>query len=184
MSSYLYRNRNFQFGQEYGSAQWADPELVTKSGGPVLENNRLLSRPVQISKKGLSNNNTIVIGSPGTGKSTGIVIPNLLTASASYVVLDVKGELLDGYGNYLKEKGYRIKALNLKIMERSNPVSNPIFLHKDRGGYHQTGDQPPGEHHTSGFHEGRPLLGGRPLPFISCPCFIMYGWNAQRRSVP
>lgn len=126
VSSYLYRNRNFQFGQEYGSAQWADPELVTKQlADPVLENNRLLSRHVQISKKGLSNNNTIVIGSPGTGKSTGIVIPNLLTASASYVVLDVKGELLDGYGNYLKEKGYRIKALNLKIMERSNQY-NPF----------------------------------------------------------
>lgn len=53
------------------------------------------------------------------------MIPNLLTASASYVVLDVKGELLDGYGNYLKEKGYRIKALNLKIMERSNQY-NPF----------------------------------------------------------
>ena len=53
------------------------------------------------------------------------MIPNLLTASASYVVLDVKGELLDGYGNYLKEKGYRIKALNLKVMERSNQY-NPF----------------------------------------------------------
>lgn len=126
VSSYLYRNRNFQFGQEYGSAQWADSELVTKQlADSVPENNRFLSRHVKISKKGLSNNNAIVIGSPGTGKSTGIVIPNLLTASASYVVLDVKGELMDGYGNYLKEKGYRIKSLNLKVMERSNQY-NPF----------------------------------------------------------
>mgnify|MGYP000509048164 FL=1 len=73
------------------------------------ENNRILSKHLHISKKALSNNNVIVIGSPGTGKSTGIVIPNLLTASASYVVLDVKGELADGYGSYLKEKGYQIK---------------------------------------------------------------------------
>lgn len=132
VSQYLYRNRNFQFDKEHGSAQWADPEKVSRQLEDKLpENNRLLSKHVSISKWALSNNNAIVIGSPGTGKSTGIVIPNLLTASASYVVLDVKGELADGYGNYLKQKGYQIKVLNLKVMERSNQYNPFHYVRKE-----------------------------------------------------
>lgn len=132
VSQYLYRNRNFQFDKEHGSAQWADPEKVSRQLEDKLpENNRLLSKHVSISKRALSNNNAIVIGSPGTGKSTGIVIPNLLTASASYVVLDVKGELADGYGNYLKHKGYQIKVLNLKVMEKSNQYNPFHYVRKE-----------------------------------------------------
>ena len=37
------------------------------------------------------NNNVMIVGSPGSGKTRGIVIPNLLMASGSYVVSDPKG---------------------------------------------------------------------------------------------
>ncbi len=132
LSQYLYHQRDFQFGREYGTSQWADPEEISRQLMDSLpENNRILSKHLHISKKALSNNNVIVIGSPGTGKSTGIVIPNLLTASASYVVLDVKGELADGYGSYLKEKGYQIKCLNLKEMEKSNQYDPFHYIRKE-----------------------------------------------------
>ena len=43
--------------------------------------------------KTLRNNNAVIIGSPGSSKTRGIVIPNLLQASGSYVITDPKGNL-------------------------------------------------------------------------------------------
>ena len=47
------------------------------------------------------------------------------------MVLDVKGELADGYGSYLKEKGYQIKCLNLKEMEKSNQYDPFHYIRKE-----------------------------------------------------
>lgn len=54
---------------------------------------RILSQHITLSKSGkkIANNNMIVVGAPGTGKSFRIVAPNLLRNDASVVVLDVKG---------------------------------------------------------------------------------------------
>ena len=66
------------------------------------------------------NNNVLVVGASGTGKTRGIVIPNILMASGSYVITDPKGNLYKKYGQYLKDRGYDIKLLDF-----SNPaVSN------------------------------------------------------------
>lgn len=132
LTQYQYKNRNFQFAVEDGSAEWADPKMITKSlAGKDPKENRILSQHVQVAKRALSNNNMMLIGSPGTGKSTGLVIPNLLTASASYVFLDVKGELLEGFGNYLKENGYLVKCLNLKEMEKSDQLNPFLYVGKE-----------------------------------------------------
>lgn len=132
VSQYLYRNRNFQFGTEEGSSEWAEPKAVTKAlADKKTENNMILSKNVQISKDALSNRNAIYIGAPGTGKTTGVVIPNILTASASYVMLDVKGDLLDGYGNYLKEQGMQVKSLNLKEPEKSSQFNPFRYIKTD-----------------------------------------------------
>ena len=71
--------------------------------------------------------NTIVFGGTGTGKSRFIVKPNLLQANSSYVITDPKGELLRDCAGFLeKERGYKIKVLNLKNLDhtlRYNPVA-------------------------------------------------------------
>lgn len=59
------------------------------------------------------NNNVLVVGAAGTGKTRSIVIPNLLQAYGSYIISDPKGELYPEYGRYLREKGYIVKRLNL-----------------------------------------------------------------------
>ena len=38
------------------------------------------------------NNNVLVVGTSGAGKTRSIVVPNLLQASGSYVVVDPKGD--------------------------------------------------------------------------------------------
>lgn len=95
---YQYYHRNFVLGREHGSAEWADPKQVMATKGD--KQGRILSQHITISKSGkkIANNNMIVVGAPGTGKSFRIVAPNLLRNDASVVVLDVKGDLLRNYG--------------------------------------------------------------------------------------
>lgn len=116
MSYFEYYQRDFHPRIEHGSAEWADiGQVLKRRGERDGKRIRILSRNVQVSKdrRKLSNNNMMVVGAPGTGKSARIVAPNLLLAEDSMVILDVKGDLLKQYGNYLKEKGYKIKVLDL-----------------------------------------------------------------------
>lgn len=70
------------------------------------------------------NNNTMIIGGSGSGKTRGYVLPNILQCcdspySPSIVVTDPKGEILSKIGKYLEDNKYVIKVLNLKEQDRS-----------------------------------------------------------------
>lgn len=72
------------------------------------------------------NNNVIVVGGSGTGKTSTIVIPNLKQAVGSYIVSDPKGTLFRKYGDYLEEQGYEVFNLDFVHPEKSahyNPLS-------------------------------------------------------------
>ena len=58
------------------------------------------------------NNNVIVVGTSGSGKTRSIVTPNLLQASGSYILSDPKGTLYNTYKDYLKKQGYVVKKLD------------------------------------------------------------------------
>ncbi len=58
------------------------------------------------------NNNVLVVGTSGSGKTRSIVTPNLLQAVGSYVVSDPKGSLYDKYGDYLRKQGYKVRKLD------------------------------------------------------------------------
>lgn len=60
----------------------------------------------------LLNNNVLVIGTSGSGKTRNIVTPNLLQAVGSYILVDPKGNLYDQFSQYLRGKGYDVKKLN------------------------------------------------------------------------
>lgn len=62
-------------------------------------------------KTGL-NNNVLVVGTSGSGKTRSIVTPNLLQATGSYVISDPKGNLYSKYKEYLQEHGYEVKKLD------------------------------------------------------------------------
>ncbi len=66
------------------------------------------------------NNNVLVVGASGSGKTRGIVTPNLLMATGSYIVTDPKGNLYDKYRGYLESKGYTVKLLDFSNPERSS----------------------------------------------------------------
>ncbi|MBF7049641.1 type IV secretory system conjugative DNA transfer family protein [Campylobacter volucris] len=68
----------------------------------------------------------LVVAPPGTGKTSGIILPNLFTLENSCIALDIKGEL------YEKSAGYRQKNFKNKILlfdpfsERNTLFFNPF----------------------------------------------------------
>lgn len=129
---YTYNYRDYHFGQEHGSEDWADINNLSK----ILPDkddqyNRLLSKNVKVSKKILSNNNMLVIGASGSYKTTSLVIPNLLRITNTKVILDVKGDLQYGYGNYLRQKGVAIHSLNLKEPWKSDRFNPFVYIERE-----------------------------------------------------
>lgn len=72
------------------------------------------------------NNNVLVVGASGCGKSTGFVEPNLITAKGSYVVSDPKGTLYRKFAQAMKIRGYRVLKIDFQNPEKSmhwNPLT-------------------------------------------------------------
>lgn len=49
------------------------------------------------------NNNVLIVGGSGCGKTRNIVVPNLCKCAGSYVISDPKGDLCRRYGGYLRK---------------------------------------------------------------------------------
>lgn len=131
-----------------GSAKWleeADPgykKYNKKFTSPVdsVKNNgydnMILSNDLSISMNGrqtMLNNNVLVIGGAGTGKSRFVVKPNVLQMNCSYVVTDPSGELLQSLGTCLENNGYTIKVFNLNNMKKSNHYNPLSYIRDDLG---------------------------------------------------
>lgn len=113
--------------EDYGSARFATPADFEKmkinyNQGLVLgcqdidsENPKFIRATQPLS--------TLVVAPPGSGKTAGMIIPNLLSVPNSCVVLDIKGEL------YTKTAGYRQKNFNNEI-QLFSPFSwdNTLFF--------------------------------------------------------
>ena len=84
-------------------------------------------------RKTRRNNNIMVIGGSGSGKSRFVVKPNLLQANCSFVITDPSGELLETMGIYLENMGYEIRVFNLVEMKHSN-CYNPFAYIRDEEG--------------------------------------------------
>ncbi len=127
--------RNYMPGLEYGSSRIATPDEVNKKLKDKDEhNNKIISEKVRISmntrKTGL-NNNMMVIGGSGAGKSFYMVKPNGYNHATSIVATDPKGELLRDLGNYLEEQDYQIKVLNLIDMDASDGFNPFEYIRSD-----------------------------------------------------
>lgn len=85
------------------------------------------------------NNNDIIVGPSGAGKTRGYVIPNILQANESMIIADTKGDLANGFSDYLKSKGYKIYVLDFKNTLEScgyNPLEN-IRYDSERDKYNE-----------------------------------------------
>lgn len=141
---YMEKYKRESPGKEAGSAKWHDQmdeynknyaDPIGKSGNNG-EYNMILSEHVRLSlldRETRRNNNTMVIGAAGTGKSRFLMKPNMLQENCSMVITDPSGELYASLAKPLKEDGYKIKVFNLVEMSFSN-CYNPFQYIRDEAG--------------------------------------------------
>ena len=102
--------------------------------------NRILSQNMRYSldtKLTNLNNNMMVIGGSGSGKTFRYVKPNILQMSSSFIITDPKGDIFVDCAPFLERMGYEVKMLDLRDTEgyqhstRFNPfkyVREPVDL--------------------------------------------------------
>lgn len=82
----------------------------------VNTRNRILSQNIRMTldtRHTDLNNNILVIGGSGAGKTYRFVKPQLMQMFGSFIITDPKGELFRDTSSFLKQNGYDIKVLNL-----------------------------------------------------------------------
>ena len=110
-----------------------------------VKTHRILARNTFVSNDtwttGL-NNNDLLVGPSGAGKTRGYVIPNLLHAEESLIVADTKGNLRGLYGKYLEERGYTVMHLDFTDVANTPWGYNPLsYIRPCRdAGANQEGD--------------------------------------------
>ena len=109
--------------------------MRTNSNVRFLAENITVSNDTRVT--GL-NNNDLIIGSSGSGKTGGYVIPNIQNISGSLIVTDTKGRLSKMFTGTLKIKGYKVFTLDFV-----NPMNscgyNPLMVirRKPNGKYRE-----------------------------------------------
>ena len=78
----------------------------------------------------LMNNNLIMFGGPGRGKTT-CVESNILQANSSMLINDVGGNLYKKCSEKLKKKGYIVKRLSVKDITESNRYNPFRYIKSD-----------------------------------------------------
>ncbi len=78
------------------------------------------------------NNNVLVVGASGTGKTRSIVTPNLLQANGSYVVSDPKGNLYRKYKSFLESRGYVVKKLDFTHPDQSEHYNFFHYIQREQ----------------------------------------------------
>ena len=127
--------KNTRVGEEYGSARWGNAEDIK----PFIDQNPfyniILSKTEQLTMnpkmkifKHNRNKHVLIYGGSGSGKTFGIVKPNLYQLHSSYVLTDPKGTLLPETGKLFERAGYRIKVLDTIDFENSMHYNPFVYI--------------------------------------------------------
>ena len=87
----------------------------------------ILAENVYLEKRFKSNQNVLVLGVPGSGKSRGHVLPNLMEMDSSFLILDPKGELYDISEEMLQKRGYRVDCIDFDEPLKTKSFYNPLM---------------------------------------------------------
>ena len=77
------------------------------------------------------NNNVLIAGGSGCGKSFKWAKPNIMQMTGSYIITDPKGELCADTAGFLHEYGYQVKCLNLIEFKKSSWFNPFKYLRTD-----------------------------------------------------
>lgn len=73
------------------------------------------------------NNNVLIFGAPGSGKTT-LIKKQLLNPCGSYIISDPKGRLYKEFKAYLTKHGYEVKNIDFKNLKESDHFNPLLFL--------------------------------------------------------
>lgn len=94
----------------------------------ILADNHFISNDSW--KTGL-NNNDIIIGTSGCGKTRGYVMPNIMQCNESMVIADTKGALRKSLSKMLQANGFQIYHINFIECEKSDGYNPLIYIRYD-----------------------------------------------------
>ncbi len=134
VQSKIRKARKFRRDMEYGSARWGGPKDIAPFVDSKFENNVILTGSEFLTMNtrpkipaNARNLNACVIGSSGSGKTRFWLMPQLLQAHSSYVVVDLKGGTLAQCVYFLqRKKGYKVRVFNSIDFSKSmhyNPLA-------------------------------------------------------------
>ena len=84
---YLTYYRNFHPDAEHGVAEWADvPKTAKRLYGKGEEPVTCLSKNITVNAKALPNMHILILGGSGDGKTTSLLIPNILLANMTNII--------------------------------------------------------------------------------------------------
>lgn len=102
-----------------------------KCGSRVLAVNKTVSNNTR--ETGL-NNNDLIIGPSGAGKTGGYVIPNMLEGNESLIVADTKCNLYRKLGPAMRAKGYKTYSVNFVNPENSYSYNPFDYIRRNKDG--------------------------------------------------
>jgi len=134
---YLYNAfgaKKYMPGIEHGSAEWGTKKDISKYiDKKNFDKNILFTQTERMTldtRQTFRNNNVLIIGGSGSGKTRFYVKPNLMQMHSSYVVTDPKGSIVKECGKMLADNGYKVRILNLIDMKQSDKY-NPFNYIKE-----------------------------------------------------
>lgn len=103
-----------------------------------IDNYRILGENLAVSNdtwETQNNNNDLIIGTTGSGKTRSYVMTNILNSKDSMIITDTKGNLYKKLNSRLKEKGFDVKLIDFTNFKNSTVGYNPFdFLGYDEDG--------------------------------------------------
>ncbi len=129
-------SKKYMRGEEHGSAAWGSQNEINRyMNRKLFERNMLFTQTERMTLdtwQTQRNNNVLIIGGSGSGKTRFYVKPNLMQMHSSYVVTDPKGSIVKECGKMLLDNGYQVKVLNLINMEQSNHYNPFLYIREEK----------------------------------------------------
>ena len=131
--------KKYRHGMEYGSARWGTQKDIEPFEDPVFANNVILNRTERLmmgnrpkNPANARNKNVLVVGGSGSGKTRFWLKPNLLQCHSSYVVTDLKGDIVIDCGQALLKNGYSIRIFNTINFRKSMHYNPFAYIHSEK----------------------------------------------------
>lgn len=118
------------------------------------------------------NNNVLLVGASGRGKTRNFIKPNIMQMNSNYVISDPKGTLVLELGNMLESHGYKVKVLNLLDMEHSNSY-NPFKYIRCEADVYKLIDYLMANINPAGLRSLDPFWDNAAKALLSAICFFL-----------